>query len=154
MSADRQAPLLDDLYIVCSDIYGHRISLPPGDFDQDFVDAVDLGYQRATLHDLGNLVVDKGTGRAAFLVTVRIEDDTVLSDETLASISSLHGVDVAVLQVPDEGPCLPAYRVVAALLERTEQFPGAYALAADILCEEGRSKNIQPTSCRKGPQNA
>lgn len=132
--------LVEVQYTVCSDVYGHRIQLPGPGYDDSFIEAVEAGYDNGQLHDNGHLVVDKATDKLAFLVTVRLEDDTLITANTLADLSVRYCVPVRLMAMPDGGPGLPAYQLIAAQLDRVEQFNIAYALTAAITAAEDEAR--------------
>lgn len=133
-------PLVEDQYTVCSDVYGHRIQLPRLGYEESFLEAVGVGYDNCKLHGNGHLVVDKATDKLAFLVTVRFEGDILIPAHTLVNLSARYGVPVRLMVMQDGGPGLPAYPLIAAQLDRIEQFDIAYALTADIVAAEDKAR--------------
>lgn len=135
-------PNLEDHYRICSNVYGHSLDVPlSAHQDDEFLAAVRRGYDDASLHDCGHLVVDLATNSLAFLVTVRLEDDTELTTLTLCELSARYGVVVRLMAVPD-GLSMPAYQLVTAQLDCTAQFSDAHNLVADIYAAEVSARKL------------
>jgi len=130
-------PMATGRFRFCSDVYGHDISLPAGDWsdaDLAFVDACMEGYDDALLHDCGHVVVD-ADGSLAFLVTVRLDGDGAGMEDAVAGVAGRHGVEAALFAWPN-APCQgggyePGYVCATALLRD----PSAFGLARDIVSE-------------------
>lgn len=129
-------PLVQSRYDMCSDRYGHLVDVAPQHHDDAFITAVREGFENGTLHDTGNVVLDRETNRLAFLVSLRLEDDTIVPDAVLQELSARHGVALRAMAWPNspqsDGSHLAGYACIVAPLERVEQFMLAQAIADDV----------------------
>jgi predicted amino acid-binding ACT domain protein len=139
-------PLVGDQYTLCSDMYGHEFTVPENVKAQasnaEFLQAAIEGYDNGKLHDNGYLVLDKTTGKLAFLVSVTISDDVTIPASALAEISAKHGVTVRAMETGFAGKDWPPYQVLVAQLDRVEQFDAAYDISADIVAAQALSAGV------------
>jgi hypothetical protein len=132
----RGLPLVEPLYQFCSDIYGHRIVLPAGEWDAAFVDACEAGYENGTLHDKGNVVIDKAANRVSFLVVVALDADDDITPDSLAAISSRWGVDARLLawsHEPLEAGGRPGFVCATALVSDLNKLGSVPGISEDFI---------------------
>jgi hypothetical protein len=131
----RGLPLVEPLYDFCSDIYGHELDLPAGDWDEDFIGACVAGFDNGILHDKGNVVINKSAGKVAFLVVVQLDADDDITPESLAAISSRWGVDARLLawsHEPLEAGGRPGFVCATALISDLNKLGSVPEIAHDF----------------------
>lgn len=137
-AAESALPGLRAHYLLCSNSYGDCLDVPPGiSFDEEFLDAVERGYEDAVLHDCGMLVVEKATGKLCFLVVVALNKGTTLTAEQVQDLSSASGLNVKLFEMEASGPGYPAYTVVAAQVDKVADFGLVQPLASAVFQLQG-----------------
>jgi hypothetical protein len=129
-------PLYGHFYQIVSDVYGHQINLPVGDWDDSFIHAFQSAHETGVLYDEGNLAIDLTANKLVFLVAIRLSDNTVLSNEVLDELSDRYAVRVRPLAWPNfprsSGGYDSGFVCITAALEYPLQFNVAGDLASDI----------------------